>query len=359
MLSLHIFKEFLLPLFCALLAFSLLFLLNDLFDDASDFGGKSAPALVMLKYFLCKLPVNLPHVIPVSVLLASSFMTVMLAKNNELYAMRSAGLSLALCATPVWLSAALLSLSVWLLSESLVPRCQEAIMHIQQEWLSKKSAVKQGQKLFKYIPGERDWFFGDYRGLGSSGQVVLRQNRPEGGSAWVLTAKSANYAEGEWHFEQGEFFAYENAPAGKQQRLAPQSFERRSLRLPESAETIAEQSKELETLRASEIRNIIKSGLLGSQRAEKQLRVMLWHRWTFPLASLVGALFGFVLTLGHGRSSYMKGFASAVAALVLYFVLAQFFLVLGKNGWLPPFLAGAFFPLIFLAGGLVLLWQRQ
>ena len=28
MLSLHIFKEFLLPLFCALLAFSLLFLLN-------------------------------------------------------------------------------------------------------------------------------------------------------------------------------------------------------------------------------------------------------------------------------------------------------------------------------------------
>lgn len=348
-----------LPLVCSLLAFSLLFLLNDLFDDASDFGGRAVPVLVVLKYFLCKLPVNLLHVIPVSVLLATSFMTVMLAKNNELYAMRSAGLSLAVCATPVWISAALLSVAVWWLSESLVPRCQETIIQIQQEWLSKKSSKKQALKLFKYIPGHRDWFFADYRGEGRSGMVVLRQNNPEGSTNWVLVAKVAGYEQGQWHFEQGEIFRYENIDGTKPKRHACEVFEQCSLQLPESAETIAEQSKAPETLSAFELRNIIKSGLLGSKQMEGQLRALLWHRWTFPLASLVAAFFGFALTLGHGRSSYMKGFASAVATLVLYFVLAHFFLVLGKNGWVPPFLAGAFFPLAFLVAGLVLVRQRQ
>ena len=122
---------------------------------------------------------------------------------------------------------------------------------------------------------------------------------------------------------------------------------------------IHEQNKPLENLNIRDIRAILRSGLLNSLRTENCLRAMFWHRLTFPLASLVGALFGFALSLSNSRSGYVKGFATAIGLLVLFFILSQFFLVLGKNGWVPPFIAGAFFPLAFFLAGTILVCQRQ
>jgi len=55
----------------------------------------------------------------------------------------------------------------------------------------------------------------------------------------------------------------------------------------------------------------------------------------------------------------VRGFAAAVAMLVLFYLIGQFTLVLGKNGWLPPFLAGAGTNLAFTAAGIVAMWKKQ
>jgi len=358
-LSLHIFREFILPLCCALLAFSLLFLLNDVFDDVSDFAGKGVPGKVLFLYFLYKLPLNLVHVIPISVLLASSFMTIVLGKNNELQAMRSAGLSLAVCATPVWLTAFLSCLAVWVISEKAGPHCQQAVYNIQQEWLEKRPDKQSKAMAFKYPAENRHWFFGDFNPEGKSRGVVLRQSNSRGDTEWVLSSQEAEFQDKRWIFRDGEVHHFTLDAQQKPKRGKPEKFVFREEFFVESPQQIAEQSKPLESLGVRDILAILRGGLLISSRAEDRLWSMFWHRLTFPLASLVAAMFGFALSLSTGRSGYMKGFATAVGMLVLFFILGELFLVLGKNGWVPPFVAGALFPMAFLAAGLILVKQRQ
>ena len=84
----YVLREFMIPLACALAAFAFLFLVNNVFDDLPDFMSKDVPMRVVLAYFLSLQPHNLLNVIPISVLLAASFMTVMMGRNNELSAMR-------------------------------------------------------------------------------------------------------------------------------------------------------------------------------------------------------------------------------------------------------------------------------
>ena len=55
----------------------------------------------------------------------------------------------------------------------------------------------------------------------------------------------------------------------------------------------------------------------------------------------------------------VRGFAAAVAMLVLFYLIGQFTMVMGKNGWLPPFLAGAGTNLAFTAAGIVAMWKKQ
>jgi len=358
-LSLHIFKEFILPFACALLAFSLLFLLNDVFDDVSDFSGKGVPGKVIFVYFLCKLPLNLVHVIPISVLLATSFMTIMLGKNNELYAMRSAGLSLAVCAVPVWLTAFLCSLVIWGISEKAGPLCQKAVLDIQKQWLENSTEKASSPLVFQYPAEGRAWFFNRFNPQGKSQGVVVRQSNSEGLTTWVLSCQQAEFRQKRWVFQQGEMFHFTLDENQKPQRGLPEKFDLREEHFIESPFQIHEQSKPLENLNLGEIRRMLRSGLLNSLRTENRLRAMFWHRLTFPLASLVGALFGFALSLSNGRSGCMKGFATAVGMLVLFFILGQLFLVLGKNDWVPPFVAGAFFPLAFFFAGMILVYRRQ
>ena len=358
-LSRHIFREFIFPLGCSLVAFSLLFLLNDVFDDVSDFGGKAVPSKVIFLYFLCKLPLNLVHVIPISVLLATSFMTVMLGKNNELYAMRSAGLSLAVCALPVWLTAFLCSMVTLGISENVGPLCQRTVSEIQQQWLKKRSEKQPAPTVFQYPAEGRTWFFSNFNPEGKSQGVVVRQSNPDGSANWALSSQEAEFIEDHWIFHAGEVFHFTQDADQKPKRALPEKFVRREEFFIERPVQIHEQNKPLESLNIRDIRAILHSGLLHNLRTENCLRAMFWHRLTFPLASLIGAMFGFALSLSSARSGYVKGFATAIGLRVLFFILSQFFLVLGKNGWAPPFIAGALLPLAFFLAGTILVFQRQ
>ena len=100
-----------------------------------------------------------------------------------------------------------------------------------------------------------------------------------------------------------------------------------------------------------------KVGISG--QAAKQVRCFLWHRLTFPLGSLIAALFGVALTIANDRMGLMRGFASAVFLLVCFYLVGQLGLNFGIHGWLSPFIGGALSNLCFLAAALCTIWRRQ
>ncbi len=351
-LTKYMFKGFLLPFACALLGFAALFLLNNFFDDISDFMNAQVPIGTTIRYFLLKQPANLTNVIPISALLAASFMTLMMGRHNELTALRAAGLSLGACMIPVWCLAVVASLTVFAINESWGPACAKQAEQIDRLMIHTKR--KEGQVSFHHPVENRDWSFSKLAPDGTGENLILRQAPRNGQKGWLLTAKNTRFQDGEWILNNG--FLQEEGENGK---IIHTTFEERRLTISETPADILAHSKNWELATIRELLVLLKSDILSDANSRATLRTLIWHRLFFPLAAIIAALFGVSLTIATDRSGLMKGFASAVFLLVFYYLVAQFFLVLGKNGYLPPFLAGAFPALAFLAAAITVVWRKQ
>lgn len=349
--------SFAVPLVCALAAFAVLFLVNDVFDDLGDFMGKKVPAGVTMTYFLACQPQNLSHIAPISTLLAASFMTMIMGRNNEITALRAAGLSIAACAIPVWVIAALVCGAIFAINEVIAPRTASLAQELRTEWTENKQHQERNSIAFHHPQERRDWFFEDFAPTGQSRGVIVRQYRPDGATAWVLSAARAEHRLGTWIFTAGDVKDYEQD--GNNLDGPPVFFSQKLYHFPETPKNILGHSRNWELLTIRELSEVLRNDIMPTARIRRLLKILLWNRLTFPLASLVGALFGVAFTIVPGRSGVARGFAAAVAMLVLFYLIGQFTLVLGKNGWLPPFLAGAAANLAFTAAGIVAMWKKQ
>ncbi|NLE55708.1 MAG: YjgP/YjgQ family permease [Lentisphaerae bacterium] len=355
-LSAYFCREFILPLFCALLAFAVLFLINDVFDDLPDFLNQDIPSSVVMRYFLAKQPANLINVIPISVLLAASFMVMMMGKNSELTAMRAAGLSLGSCAWPVWLVASIMCLTVFAIGESWGPAGAKAAHDIRRQWVDKDDD-RLTHIAFANAQQRRDWFIEELQQNDTAQNVIVRQYRPDGSTDWVLNALNAEYHADTWTFVAGDIKRYDERGAlvvGE-----PEFFHQHQESFAEAPSDIRGHSKAWDLLTIRELRAVLNGNILPASQIQRLLKVMFWHHLCFPLASLVGALFGIALTIAQERSGVMKGFATAVGMLVLFYLVGQFTMVMGKNGWLPAFAAGALPSLAFTAAGIFTMWRKQ
>ncbi len=356
MLGAYLLREFLQPLLCALLAFVMLFLLIDMFDDIPDFNGKHVPLPITILYFLAKQPLNLVNVIPISTLLAASFMTVSLGRNSEITAMKAAGLSIASCYRPVWISSILLCISVLCIQELVGPSAMRMADDIRLNWLDANK--KRDTRIAFHNPSDgRDWLVESLDEASGVGQgIVIRQYRDDGSTEYLLKSPKGTYGPDGWTFEDAVItpFSVSGHPVGETQRHAvhPCPF-------PETPKDLQGYSGELENLTISELLQARHAKMKPSPKERQVMDVMLWYHGCFPLACLVGALFGVSLSITHERTGAMKGFASAVGLLVLFYLCCQFGLVMGKNGWLPPFVSGALPSLAFTTAGLATLHCRR
>ena len=351
-LTKYMFKGFLLPFACALLGFAALFLLNNFFDDISDFMSAKVPIGTTIRFFLLKQPANLTNVIPISVLLAASFMTLMMGRHNELTALRAAGLSLGACMTPVWCMAVLASLTVFAINESWGPACAKQAEQIDHQLIHTKR--KEGPVSFHHPVEKRDWSFSKLSPNGVGENLILRQAPNNGNNGWLITAKTTQFRNGEWLLQDG-FLQEDDGNGGKKHT----AFQERTLLLSEKPADILAHAKNWELATIRELLVLLKSDILSDSASRATLRTLIWHRLFFPLAAVIAALFGVSLTIATDRTGLMKGFASAVFLLVFYYLVAQFFLVLGKNGYRPPVLAGAFPAVAFLVAAITVAWRKQ
>ena len=353
----YVMREFMIPLFCALAAFAFLFLVNNVFDDLPDFMSKNVPLKVVLGYFLALQPHNLVNVIPISVLLAASFMTVMLGRNNELCAMRAAGMSLFTCALPVWILALIASICTICIGELWGPAGLQRAAQIRREWLdSKKQAAE--TLAFRNMQENRDWYCQDLDLDDVMHHVVVRQYNEQGETQWMLMAETATFREdGVCVFKNGS--RQEVGAGGEKLLTPPEIFETKEFTCMEHLKDIAEQGRLQDSVTTREALSILHSEITPSPQVSRHLRTVVWNNIMFPLASLVGAFFGVALTIANQRSEIMKGFAAAIGILVMFYLVGQVFMVLGKNGWLPPFVAGGLPSLVFTGAGFAVMWRKQ
>jgi len=345
-------REFLVPLVCCLLAFVALFLIRDLFNVLLDVLQSQNGGLgQLLVYFLIQQPITLPQVLPMSVLLSASFMVSGFQRHHELSAMRAGGLSLSVCARPVWVLGLLLSVfSLWI-GESFAPRCATLAQDMRDRWTETEQYVREhGYLSYSNNEARRDWFFGQFAPTGEQRDILVKQFRPDHSTEWELTAERAQYIGTEWVFSAGSFRQFDDQ--GRLPEGAVQRFDRRVFpALDETPAQILNQLRPVDELSIARMRETMRLNPSLAGRTRRTIHTTIWYRLTFPFSCLVGALLGVALSLARERGSTLRGFAVAIGLMVVYYVSSQMALVLGQQGYVPPFVGGALPTLCFLGLG--------
>lgn len=348
--------ELALPFALCLIGLLSLFLVTDALDAQADLADAGASAREAMVYFLYRQPLNTVYVLPMSVLLASSYTICILGRRNEIAAVRGSGISLLTWGRPFWTLGLGATFATLAITEFVVPTTTEPMRAIRErEAVAEKSGAKKQERetllAFRNSQDNRSWLFEEFADSGLGDNVLVKQFRRDGTLLWEIEAEKARYRGSCWSFVDGMRTEYAMRD-GFPQAVQHEPFER--LNAPEVTDSprmiagTVRPSKDLSTRR---MLAILWSDAILPKRTHAVLATAVWYRLAYPFTCMMCALVGVGLNIRSERAGALGGFATAVGIIFVYYLFSQFILLLGRTGRIPPLLAGVLPIALFLVWG--------
>ena len=360
----YIMRAFLVPFFILLFAFTLLFIIMDMYNDVGDFLDKKASVSVSVEYFLLKIPGNIRFILPITVLLACMYALANLGRSRELTAIRASGVSLARCGMPIFAVGFCVMLVNFYFNEQLVPETTRQA-EIVKKTVDNEKYVEQSNAQLQFHSGDRlrSWYFGQFDDDGYQEKVKLKifEKNPDNPRRRTLLrtieAEKTRFVPGVgWEFYKPEIHEYsEDGLPGD--AITPDSdpLVFTEEQIPDKPSVIVKSVIEPDALSSLEIVSILRENPNMAANLRRIYATLLFNRLAFPWACFLCAFFAFPLATKNERSGIFTAIATAVGIAVLYQVLNEVFMVAGKGGYMPPILAGLTPTVVFGIYGIYLL----
>ena len=356
-LDFYVLREFMIPFSILLFAFTFLFLIGDVFNDLSDFLEHKASFSVTARYFMVKVPGNIRFVLPISVLLACMYTLANFGRNKEITAMRSSGLSLIRCGLAIFCVGFVVMLVNFWFNELLVPQTeQEATLILEK--LSNPRYEETMYKMLQYRSADnlRDWLFQNFDRNGTQHNVILKKyyysDKKEKILEWDLRAAQAKYdSQTGWHFYHVTRTVYHRQLhlPGNPEKIPELVMS--SKEIPEFPEDIVNAVKPPEELPSWIIYNMLQDNASMVPSLRSMYKTILYYRLAFPTVCFLCVFLGLPLAAKNERAGIFMSIITAVGVIVVYQLLTEIFLVLGKQGCVPPIIGGLTPTLAFMFYG--------
>ena len=335
----YLLKSLLFPLFYCLLGFTLLFVINDLFDNFSDFlEGGSQPLEILYYYSLILPPVTI-LILPACLLLAMLYSLSRLTRHSEITAMRAGGVSIYRIVLPFIGVGIVATLFAGFINEAVAPNAAfraEQFLEYQKQgrtediYYASNIALKSGDHVWmvqKFDTRDHSMY-----------NVELFQQRDDGSDVMKIQAEKALWLDGRWWFmditiqhynEQGDL-------AG-----APETSLMEEMReLTETPQTFMSEIKDPEYLSSSEMLGYLKSKKGISDNTRARLTVDFHSRLAAPFICLIVTLIGVPIGAHTGRQGAFSGIMMALSLFFGFYILQLVCQGVGKEQWIPAWLGG-------------------
>jgi LPS export ABC transporter permease LptG/LPS export ABC transporter permease LptF len=342
-----------------LLSFWAIFVLVDftgnIFDDIQHNKVKGA---VVLHYYAFQSPYLLQLLAPAAVLVSVLTTFGILARRNEITAMKAGGISVYRATFPVVAIGFALTLASFMLSELVLPATNKIA---DQDFNIIKGRPARASSLL-----ERRWLVGNGGRLYNF-DFLERGPRPGGvtlygisvyeidEAAWALKhrlyAARAVWTGRGYDLERGHRQLF-----GDQLRLRP--FQHQHATDVEPPSWFGQEQRESDTLSFAELRRHIRT-LQARGFDVVSLRVQLHRKLSFPAVSLVMVLIGIPFSFVVARRGALYGIALAILISIFYWACLAVFEALGNSGLLPAVLASWTPNVLFGTAGLYLLFTLE
>jgi len=350
-LSRYIAKELTKVIAICLAAFTALYLLVDLLDRIDDFLEVRLPLSRIGEYFLLKAPLALQQGIPLAVLMGTLIALGLIARANELTALKAHGVSPLLYLTPAILLALLFGFSDFLLAEYIVPSSTSRANYI---W----NVEVKGRPLVGSFTNEQIWYKSGPRIYNIR---VLHSERSllEGVTIYFfdnnfhllkrLDARKALWNGKKWLFSEGILLTRRDKGI-----FNLKHFQELSLDLPERPQNFQRLEKPTEEMSFAELLHYVRR-IESEGYDATRYRVDLQAKLSFPFTTVILSLLGIAVILVQGkRGGIALGVVVSIAFAFVFLVLSQVLITLGYTGSLQPLLA-AWTPNLFFGLAALLL----
>ncbi|MFH1996475.1 MAG: LPS export ABC transporter permease LptG [Candidatus Omnitrophota bacterium] len=353
-------KGFVSTIIWCVFAFTFIGIIADIFSFIERIVKHKIPAESIAAFYVYYTPSMLIQVIPISVLLSTIYLLGNLNKNNEIIAMRAAGISLWRVIAPLLLVGLILSASIFILNDRIVPASSRIAQVIRKEELEKHKR-RPGSNLVihnvaVYGMGNKIIFARSYDVKAMTLKDVIIHAHDRGLSLISkTTAKEGAWNGSGWIFSDVITYTVNNS--GKILG-EPQFSESRPIDIFERPSDFAKREWKPEFMSLSELISYIENFKGSGVKLLRNLEVEFHNKISSAFISLIIILVASPFALITTRGGVIVGISIGIALGLFYYGTIAVCLALGKSGVLPPVVAAWLSHVIFAILGIYLINKR-
>jgi LPS export ABC transporter permease LptG len=346
LLDRYMIRRLLVPLAMVVLSTALLYVVVDLTDRISDIGENDAPLEVVVAYYWNLVPQVIVDVIPFGLLIGVLILLTVLERQQELTALKGAGISLFRMTVPVLLVAIVGAAAMWALGEWIVPSSNR----VRERLLDR---IKGRATVRSYSGGHRQWLlsrddstFYNFLRYDVEQQTLVRFNMYRVDEnmelRFILFSHRVRYKNGAWVADSGWYRRID--PDGTDDFHRIQSP--LELGIVEGPAYFGQEYRSPSEMNHRELAEYIEELQDSGYRPNGLL--VRWHqKLSYPLSAIVMVCLAlpFGLNRGGRRVTTMQGIALALGLGIVYAILVAVFGKLGEAAVLPPII-GAWAPVV-------------
>ncbi len=336
--------------------FVFIYLTVDLIDHIHLFLDRKVPWDTIFFYYYYQIPSLIVLLTPIAILLACFFTLGRFAKNFEIIAMQTLGVSSYRIMLPVIIPAFVLFLLLFYLNEYFVPQYARKFWYIKEVEVNHSQPPWHSQtKDYAYKGSRDDFYFARVFDPGNrymeSPSVIFIDG------SWRITKKidafSANWDGISWNFSRCFIREFNNDfQYGDTGYVQCYYSEDTTIQDLATLDQMVVRELKQDEMSIRELWNYLKRVTKSGARPEiiRKILVDIHKRAAYPAAAIVIVLIGAPLALDRRRSNVGVGFGLSLLIAFIYWGILQIGISMGYAGTLNPLLAswGAnFFFLLF------------
>jgi len=324
-----------------------LFIIFDLSENIDDILKNKVGAGIVLNYFKYLSLQMFYDIAPIIVLVTTLMTFSLLARSNEITALKALGLSLYRLSLPALATALVVTSFCGYLESSVLPASNEKVAKLKDRIRGKAAART-------YRRADHQWLFGQGRYIYNYLHYDPQQPSLQRLQVFDfderhrltrrLYTESARYIGGGWLFTDGwirVFNGVELKDYKPFQNVVEQHFE--------TPDYFDSEIRPPDQMRYGELKDYI-AELKESGQPVPELQVELQNKIAFPIVSLIMALVALPFSFRLGRQGALYGIGISVVLGMVFMAIFAFFIKMGAAGALPPVVAvwspGAVFALL-------------
>ncbi len=324
-------------------------ILNDMYNELDDLLGFKASVGRICYYYWLLVPSFIPVVLPISLLISVVFILGNFHKNNEIVAMRAAGMNVWQITRSLWIAGFLLAGFLFWINSTVVPESKDnaTTLYNNLKFESERKNMKADNLVggisllcFKNRNDNRLWFINKFSQASKKAYgVEIYLTDEKGRQTSKILAKEGVYDDVDlcWFFTNGQQIFFDTETSSP---IKADVFEKKYYNdFKEDPQIMKLSMSRPKDLSLFELRKLLDAS--GDKKSEhmRPYAEQLMSLLVSPFACIIVIAIAIPFSISGVRTNPMVGVSKTAGLFFTYYILDSLFTAIGSSGLLPILVA--------------------